>query len=222
EVNITIPTVFLSKKGGGIFFSLAKRMEQAHLPSPSLEQGDVLAEVSLSYNTLQDKKEGHSIKIDYRDSKPSKGMQLGHLLVDQFTSLHRAVTEHYMNNDQEKAYQLLKTVLQKLIAVDRDDLEQEVELVSALEQRFAFLSGNQSEAQERKPQIALWGSWEITRTKGNVSLRRGEYMSFNPAGEFFVHKQKDDQMVRTEFEDYISNDDQFYLSDSEITFEYDV
>lgn len=221
NVTITVPTIFLSENGGGIFFSLAKNQNSVHLPAPSLEEGESMAQVKLTYREKTNGPlQSDELAVKANAMLPSEGMKLGRALIDEFTALHYATTEHYMNNNQQEAYSVLHAVKSKLVNEHADVLASEIQLVSALERRFAFLSGNSVDSEGAPKYVGLWGAWKITNVRGGVTLKRGDVVKFNPESEFEVFSGSDGEMHRTEYEDYKVNEDQIYLEDSRLTFDY--
>jgi Ca-activated chloride channel homolog len=226
SVTVTIPTVFLSTNGGAIFFSLAKRLEDSHLPVRAIDDKSPLAQISLTYiSTMVNKTQQNTLAIYKPTSSPSSGMQLGHLLVDEYTSLYRATSEHYMNNDQEAGYRLLTQLLGKLSDPTlpkemQRGIADEQKLVHALHERFAFLAGHGSEITSPSKMVKLWGTWKIVGTSGNVTLKRDDIITFSPESEFSAFRTIATTEEEIESEDYQANEKQIYLTDSELTFDY--
>jgi Ca-activated chloride channel family protein len=84
-VAITIPTAFLSSNGGGIYASLGKGEERAHLPAATLADGAPLMDVSLSYvSALDGSKHGDALSIGSPTVQPATNLRLAQTLVDQY------------------------------------------------------------------------------------------------------------------------------------------
>ncbi|MDO8342677.1 MAG: VWA domain-containing protein [Cellvibrio sp.] len=226
SVSVTIPTVFLSTNGGAIFFTLAKRLEDSHLPARVINENLPVANISLSYvSALDASTHTDTLAVAGSTVAPSEGMQLGHVLVDEFTSLYRATSEHYLNNDQEAAYRLLSRLLEKMRNPALPDgitkqLVDEQKLVQALQERFAFLAGHESELKQKSNTAQLWGTWKIISTRGNVTLKRNDILTFSPSSDFATFRTVGEIEERIESEGYQANDQQIYLTDSELTFDY--
>ena len=222
-VSITVPTVFLSSKGGAIFFTLAKHIEDAHLPQKPINPGADLASIEMQYvSVTDDKQERYSLAVKNDSDRPSENMQLGHFLVDEFTALHRATSEHYFNNDQEKAYQILNTLKGKVSQSGSRALDGEKELIYALEERFAFISGHGSELGKKSNFAKLWGVWEITRVRGDVEWKRGDKLEFSVDNEYRLYRKEDSVYQLVEQEEYKSNNEQIFLYYHELTLDYRV
>lgn len=226
SVSVTIPTVFLSSNGGAIFFTLANRLEDSHLPTRPIDKALPVANISLSYVSAIDKTQHNdSLSVFNQATSPSEGIQLGHHLVDEYTSLYRATAEHYLNNDQESAYQILTRLLEKLSDpalpnAMQKNLAEEQKLVRGLQERLAYLAGHESELKQKTNVGKLWGTWKIIATQGNVTLKRNDIVTFSPASEFAVYRTVEGVEEQIEDEEYQSNDKQVYLTDSELTFNY--
>ncbi|WP_062065757.1 vWA domain-containing protein [Cellvibrio sp. OA-2007] len=226
SVSVTIPTVFLSSNGGAIFFTLANRLEDSHLPARTIDKALPIANISLSYVSASDKTQHKdSLAVFNQATSPSEGIQLGHHLVDEYTSLYRATAEHYLNNDQESAYQILTRLLEKLSdpslpTTMQKSLAGEQKLVRGLQERLAFLAGHESELKQKTNLGKLWGTWIIIATQGNVTLKRNDLVTFSPSSEFAVYRTIEGVEEQIEDEEYQANDKQIYLTDSELTFNY--
>ncbi|HTU67915.1 MAG TPA: VWA domain-containing protein [Steroidobacteraceae bacterium] len=220
-VTLTIPTVFLDNHGGGIFFTLAPEAEAGFLPEKS--DASPLASVAVDYTPLgKTTREGHGLTVALNPAGPSAGMKLGHLLIDEFTVLHGATSAHYLQNDQETAYQLLSRFHERLGATDIAGLDDERKLVDTLYSQIAFLSGHGAgEAAAIAPAfVKLWGRWKIVGVHGaDVDLHSGETLEFTPDNDMLTWAKKAAGAPRDE-ESYESNDRQIYLPESELVFHY--
>jgi Ca-activated chloride channel family protein len=223
-VRVTIPTVFLDNHGGGIFFTLMPETAATFLPEK--HDNAALADVSVSYLPLSTKAgaaalpQGHAISIALTGT-PSKGMQLGHTLIDEFTVLHEATSAHYLSNDQETAYQLLSGFRDRLEQTTFEGMDQEKKLIDSLHTRIAFLSGHGGEVNDTEvpPFVKLWGRWTVTRATGGVDIKRGDTLEFTPENDMRTWDAAGGDDPR-EQESYESNEKQIYLADSDMVFYY--
>jgi Ca-activated chloride channel family protein len=150
-------------------------------------------------------------------------MNLGHALVDEFTVLRRATTAHYMDNDQELAYQLVHGLATRLSNDRAADFDKERLLVYALEERFAFLSGHGNEPRQRRSPIAkLWGLWEVRSVQGRSSLRPTERLEFTPNAEFHLYRKQAGSHVLEEEAEFGANRRQIDIEDLGLVFDYEV
>jgi Ca-activated chloride channel family protein len=223
-VKIKLPTVFLSSKGGALFVALAKSREDANLPARPIATGTPLASLQLEYTPLNSGVvESDRIDAFAPPAKPSDAMQLGHLLIDEFTVLRRATTAHFLENDQELAYQLMHELAARLSNNKDEKLDQERLLAYALEERFAFMSGHTGEPlQRRSPVAKLWGLWEVRSVQGRSNLRPNERLEFTPDAQFRYYKKEESGHVIESEGEFGANRRQIDLEDLGLVFDYEV
>jgi len=223
-VKITIPTVFLSSKGGAMFVALAKSHASADLPARPLAGGAPLAFLELQYAPVSSGiVERDRIDAFRPPAKQSDAMKLGHALIDEFTVLRRATTAHYMENDQNLAYQLVHDLATRLSNNRDQDFDKERLLTYSLEERFAFLSGHTGEPrQHRSPIAKLWGTWEVRSVQGRSSLRPSERLEFTPAAGFRYYKKDGSAHVLDSEGDFGASRRQIDLEDLGLVFDYEI
>jgi Ca-activated chloride channel family protein len=223
-VKIKLPSVFLSSKGGALFVALAKSREDADLPARPVADGAPLASLQLQYVP------GNSgiVETDRIDAFPppakqSEAMKLGHILIDEFTVLRRATTAHYLENDQELAYQLVHALSIKLSNNKDEKFDQERLLAYSLEERFGFLSGHTGEPLHRRSAIAkLWGLWEVRSVQGRSNLQPHERLEFTPNAQFRYYKKQASGHVLESEGDFGANRRQIDLETLGLVFDYEV
>jgi Ca-activated chloride channel family protein len=223
SVAVTVPTVFLSDKGGGIFFTLAKAPDVAFLPATAIDAGEWLAAAEVTYLPVGAIQTGlHSISVMPPGAQMSPGMRTGRLLIDEFLAIHTAVTAHYRENDQEKAFQLVHAMAKRLQDVHDSGFEGERKLVNGLDEQLTFLSGHSSEGGKRSNFAMLWGKWEVTRVAGAATYARHDVLEFLPDDSFHVsyYRPRDGETEATG--EYQYNNRQLLLTDSELVFNYRV
>jgi len=223
-VKITIPTVFLSSKGGAMFVALAKSHASADLPARPLAGGAPLASLELQYVPVSSGiVERDRIDAFPPPAKQSDAMKLGHALIDEFTVLRRATTAHYMENDQNLAYQLVHDLATRLSNNRDQDFDKERLLTYSLEERFAFLSGHTGEPrQHRSPIAKLWGTWEVRSVQGRSTLRPSERLEFTPAAGFRYYKKDGSAHVLDSEGDFGASRRQIDLEDLGLVFDYEI
>jgi len=223
-VKITIPTVFLSSKGGAMFVALAKSHASADLPARPLAGGAPLASLELQYVPVSSGiVERDRIDAFPPPAKQSDAMKLGHALIDEFTVLRRATTAHYMENDQNLAYQLVHDLATRLSNNRDQDFDKERLLTYSLEERFAFLSGHTGEPrQHRSPIAKLWGTWEVRSVQGRSSLRPSERLEFTPAAGFRYYRKDGSAHVLDSEGDFGASRRQIDLEDLGLVFDYEI
>lgn len=221
-VAITVPTAFLSTEGGGVFFTLAKTSGAEFLPEPAVAPGTALADVSLSYVAARD---GRAMRDTVAvavpaDMRPGDGLRLAHTLVDEFLALRLGTTQFHAG-DEEAAYQTFRALSARLEGDPDARLKPERELASQLLAQAAFLSGNSDEAPPGVRAAAVVGQWEVTRVNGDIDLAKGDKLLLDDADWAEVVRKRG-QRPDDEGESYEVNDTQLLLSDSRITFNYEV
>lgn len=197
EMSFTIPSVFLSSKGGGIFMSMKGDVDAA--------KG--LADISLSYIGAIDKKKGsEKLAISGPSDVVSEGLKLGHLLSDEFKVLHNAASAAMFGGDMGKALKLTRAFEDRLLAMDKapegeyelvsdmgDILEKKIEGKSVQNARYRDINDisplvTLSEKQLSSAGANVYGPWKITRVKstsrslsgnGSIDLRVGDLLSFD-------------------------------------------
>ena len=176
-VTFTVPTVFLSSKGGGIFAAMARENDGTNLPEHSDDAP--FAAVELSYLDISDGKNYQDrliVEAGGRADNMSESMQLASLLVDEFTVLTEATKAHHVENDQETAYKLINALASKVRGLD-DAPEREETMIFALERRLARLSGHMSEVPAHAENKAEWlhGDWYVKKIKRDYRSKLTRY-----------------------------------------------
>lgn len=223
SVSMTVPTAFLSTEGGGLFVALAKGEGGAFLPEPSLAPGERLLDVDLSYVVAADGAEARqALAVAAPAGQASDGLRLGHLLLDEFQSLHRAAILHHKDGDEEGSYQVLRGFDGRLRAQTDPRLEPERKLVAEMLTRAAFLAGYAGEARAEGP-VNLLGAWTVARVDGDdeIDVRRGDQLRFDE-DELVVSRLKRGAFTADRPETYEANEDQVALSESGLVFDYRV
>jgi Ca-activated chloride channel family protein len=221
SVSMTVPTAFLSSEGGGLLLAMAK--SEAYLPEPRLAPGERLLDVDLTYTVAADGAEvSQVLAVAAPAVRASDGLQLGHLLLDEFQSLHRAATLHHKEGDEEGTYQVLKGLDGRLRAQADPRLEPERKLVAEMLTRAAFLAGYAGEARAQGP-VNLLGGWTVARVdgEGQIDLKRGDQLRFGEE-DLVVSRLKRGAFTVDEPEGYEANENQVALPESDLVFGYRV
>lgn len=139
-IQLHVSTLFLSKREGAIYLSLAN--------TGGPRSGKQLGSVSLSYEPRDGVPTASETAI-YPTEKlraaGNEGLSRGVLLVDELTVLKKATALHHESNDQEGAWQLVSALSARLAASDDPELASEIELVAHLEEILGKLAGRTSE-----------------------------------------------------------------------------
>jgi Ca-activated chloride channel family protein len=145
-IVLDVETIFLSRKKGAIYIGL-QRDGDPNLPPTKLGRGDVLGQVALAYEDAKDGKT-HQAQAAFalvERNLAGPGLTRGELLVDEATTLRRAAMLHHENNDQERAYQLVRALHSRLVQANDASLQGEIDLVGTLEDTLAEASGHAGE-----------------------------------------------------------------------------
>jgi Ca-activated chloride channel homolog len=221
--SITVPTVFLSTRGGGIFVALGREPDSKSLPRAPLADGSTLVKIKLSYKPVStDVTATDALSVAYR--RDSSGpMRLAAMLVDEFTTLRHATSEFHLRNDPRSAYHALAALSTRLAGEDRKALKTELETVGLLEARLAFLSGYGSEGKDgKKSFVAPWGKWRVSRSDADITIHPRDILEFTPDGDFMITRGSKRRGETDEMESYRSNNNQLYLDESGLLFTYTV
>lgn len=141
-VSMTIETIFLSRDKGGLFFSF-KPAGAGALPAA----GGPMADARISYLDTQGTR--HSDQIAFRHWQGRKlplGLARGQLLVDEITTLKRAISLHREQNETDQAFRLVRALRQRFQQARVPGLAKEHALLTQLDHTLTRLSGHHGEA----------------------------------------------------------------------------
>jgi Ca-activated chloride channel family protein len=217
-VEFTLPTVFLSKEGGGIFVTLAPA--EPNLPAP--RGGQSLVKVDLTYVGAADRKAGaHSLAIADISAKPGRDLVLGQALIDEYLGLKEGVTLYHAGDD-EGAYRVLRDLAVRLDRVDDPRLKAERELVGRLHAQTAFMSGHSAEPPKTVAFMGLYGDWRVVGVRGDIDLKPGDKMAFSAENEAVVTRIVAGVEKADDPEPYKADNRRLTLPDSEAVFRYQI
>ncbi len=140
-LQLTIETIFLSRKKGAIFVAFAPAGD---LPPPHGAPG----EARLRYTEVGGAQRTDAVGFDLVDDVPL-GLARGVMLVDEATALEKATGLHLQQNDQEGAYRIVRALRQRFEVADVPGLDGELKLIADLDRTLTRLSGHQGEGQAR-------------------------------------------------------------------------
>ncbi len=192
SVEFTVPTVFLSTRGGGIYTTLARSLSSNNLPSPDLGQGEPIVDVEISYAPINGERQTDKIQVSELGTQSPDTINQVSILLDQFIGLKAAMTEHHIHNDQENAYQIINRLNQRLQQIDSKELKkslaQEATLVAKLTEKLAYLSGHTSEVTSSS-ESKLWGIWKVISRRGKFNyerVKRNHFFVFSPDNQLLM------------------------------------
>jgi Ca-activated chloride channel family protein len=211
SVTITVPTLFLSRQGGGLFVSLAPEDAIADLPARPLAAGAPLLAVSHSYVPVGGSaSESGSLTVGAPVAVASDALTLGHALIDEYLSLRAGAAAHHIANDQDEAYAIVRDLYDRMSSVEsktlRRSLASERETVALLLDKVAFLSGHGSEVSGEFGS-SLWGHWRVAAVDdgfeycpwdvGDVLLfsATNEVVSFVPDGDSYAEDDRQEYLL---------------------------
>lgn len=206
-VTMSVSTVFMSSQGGGLFMSLDGTPSRPEQP---------LFKAEIQYT------EGKTRRRDAITAKPLSEPPLNlvkaEALSAQYTAMKTA-TQAYYDRKYDEAYDIFSAFEAKFSDKKIEGLEEEYELVSALNETLAIEAGK-IETLKNPPKYALLrGGWEVTRAKNMLDVKRGD--RFNFSKNHATHYRKS-MGFDTPYEEerYQVNDSQIYLRNSDLTFKY--
>lgn len=200
-IELSIETVFLSRKRGGIFFALAED-EPDDLPRKEMRRGAIVARASLEFLPVGNAEPvEQTVAVELQPSAEAEiGLKRGEYLINEYTHLKKATAQHLIENDQEASYQTLKQ-LRSLHPHDDPALKPEIELVERLFGTIALLSGHGSEigaveGGSEDGQV-LWGGWEILEAPDD----RYSHLVFWPGGGLEAYSESDGTFFLNDFKE---------------------
>lgn len=144
KVNLHLPTVFAGTKQGAIFVSMESVADE-HLPSNTVDTLE--SKLTLRYlNPEKRRRSRDSLTLTTgQDHQPSHGMQLGSLLIDEYLVLKSVAQAHHWDNDQTKAYWLIRSLYHQFVNQVALVPEPEMELINQLYATVAEAAGYANE-----------------------------------------------------------------------------
>jgi Ca-activated chloride channel family protein len=223
SVSITVPTAFLSTNGGGIFLSLAKAGERAHLPAAALAPGEALLDVALSYVGAGDGRQGADrIAVAAPESgAPSQPLRLAHLLVDEYFSLDGATRAFHQQGNPRRAFQLLSGINARLAAARLPGLDGERRLVGDMLQQASFYAGYSGELPSTLRHLSVVGTWQVASASGFEDLARGDRLQFTSDRELLTFRRNPRRGQEAEDEEsYEINERQVFFPETNVVLDY--
>lgn len=223
SIAVTVPSVFLSSNGGGIFASLAKSDTRKYLPPASLDTATPLMTVSLSYTSALDGAKGSDrVAVGVPQGEAPAKLRLAQSLIDQYLTMDMATRVYHEKGDAKAAFAALDGLSQRLATVDFADLKAERELVDTMRGKAALYAGYSGEVpKELRPQRVL-GKWRVVSLSGVEDLSRGDIMEFDEDGEVTTYFQRplrgDDEL----YQEFQINEREIYIPEGNLRVRYTV
>lgn len=217
-VSFTVPTVFLSKEGGGIFVTLART--EPNLPAPRLAPDQPLTKVELTYVDARTGADGaHSLTIAGVSARPGQDLVLSQVLMDEYLLLSRG-SELFHDGDDEGAYEAFRQLSARLDQANDPRLKPERELAGRLYGQTAFLSGHSAEPPKALSALELFGDWSVTSVRGGIDLRRGDKLALGTDNRALVTRMAGGEEKWAEPEPFRARGNKLMLPESQTTFRY--
>ena len=222
-ITVTVPTIFLSTNGGGIFLTMSKSDDRADLPTATTMPGTSLADVSLDYRLGKENRlvTGKATALA-SDATPSVPLRQAMALVDEYVSLRDATTAFHQRNDAKGAFATLAGLQSRLRGNGLTGMEKEDKLVTTMLGQAAFYAGYSGEMPKTIRHLAVVGKWEITGAEGFADLARGDRLEFTNDREMLTYRKKAGFDDADDSESYEINENAIHLIDSRLVMRYSV
>jgi Ca-activated chloride channel family protein len=222
SVEVGIATAFLGSRAGQLFVTLARLAE---LPPRAATADEPLARVMMSYQPLTGPQPRNAILplAIGTPAEPSRALQLGRLLIDEFTTLRRASTAYHVEGDEKAAFEHLHAFAPRMRNSRFAGLDRERQLVNSLEEQLAFLSGRADDAELVRSRISrLWGVWRVRSVQGRTDFRANERVEFTPDSKFRFFERESGRLVVTSVTNISASRQQIVMDYSGIVYNYEV
>jgi Ca-activated chloride channel homolog len=222
-ITVTIPTVFLSNNGGGIYVTLGKSSELQDLPVATIDASKPLMDVSLSYTEAKSGKFGADrLAVASPSGTASAPLRLSQTLVDQFLSMRSATTAYHIDNDPKRAFSILSDLENRLKNSSLAELNPELKLVNDMRGEAAFYSGYSGELPKNIRHRAISGSWKVVQTSGFTDVFTGNTMTFDADDdESYVTTKRANPprgIEEKDSEEFAVNEKNIFFKESDIVF----
>jgi len=218
-IAITVPTVFLSTNGGGIFVTLARASDRADLPVAPLTAGKPALEVSADWVTNDGKPGGDRIAAALTGARPSAPLRTAYMLTDQYLAMRDATTAFHQGKPKV-AYAILSGLAGRMKGSGLPGMDGETKLVDDLTQRAGFYSGYGGEPPRSMRHLAVVGRWSVVGVSGFEDVRRGDQFEFTQTREFTTYRRATGFENPAESESYEINERSIHLVSSGMVMRY--
>lgn len=236
-IELTVPSVFLSSKSGGIFLGV----------SGEALSGQPLANASINYVVARtDEKQSGRLQIaSAGPADPSVGLQRAHLLVDEFSVLRAVAEADKFRRRDGRELSLLVRFSDRLGRSDTDKFDEEVELIDELLYTLQDTDYAEPVIDDHPSNYArvgvdvedprLNGIWEIVRVSDSPTSRisrldtqfgKSDLIAFdqidNMANSQFANLLRGDPAFATESIEIDPDKETITFWDSDTVFEYEI
>jgi Ca-activated chloride channel family protein len=220
-VTVTVPTVFLSTNGGGIYATMAKSSERADLPAATIAPGEPLMTVALDYHPAKGGSDGSDrVTVAAPSVAPSVALRQAGLLVDEYLVLRDATTAYHVNNDAKTAFAALNGFSARLQSSGLPGMQKERKLLGDMIGQAAYYAGFTGEMPRTLRHLGVVGKWRIVQASGFTDLHRGDTLEFTDERELLTSHAS--EAAEDEDEPYQINEREIRLVDSKLVMQYAV
>ncbi len=179
SIAFTIPSVFLSSEGGGIFMGV----------SGEGKSGSFI-DIDLSYvDARTDKKYASQLAVPAQTSVPSEGMKRAHTLVNEYIVVKEVTQAKFFGEDLTKGRTYMRQLRQTLSSQAGDPVYQEAAFIDD----YIDLLGESEEAVDapcyyKHCNSPVMGRWQVTKVRktsrsmfgnGDIDIRKGDRIAFH-------------------------------------------
>ena len=209
SVSAFIGSAFLSSNGGGIFASLTG---EGNVTAP--------ASIAISYEDALSGERGSAVADATAVSdNPPEPMLLAQALVDQYSTMHSALTAYHRGGEVESIQGRLAALSERLKGHKLASLEGEIALVDRLQKTSAeIVAYNSSPARARLREVL--GEWEVLRHRGVDDIARGDFVSIDDNMSFVTERKSGRDAGDDIWQSYEINEKQLHIVGSGLVFYY--
>lgn len=218
-ITITVPTVFLSTNGGGIFVTMARASDRADLPMAPIAPGEPVLQVSANWNTARGMAGSDQVAATLTDARPSEPLRTAYMLTDQYVSMRDATTAFH-KGDPKAAYSILTGLSGRMRGSGLAGMEPEVKLVADLSTRAGFYAGYGGEQPPSMRPFAVIGRWRVVAANGFDDVRRGDEFEFTQDRQFSTYRRATGFENPDDTEGYEINERSIHLTGSRMVLDY--
>lgn len=218
-ITITVPTVFLSTNGGGIFVTMAKAGDRADLPMAPVAKGEPVLEVNADWTQGEGVRGSDRIAASLTDTRPSVPLRTAHMLTDQYLSMREATTAFH-KGDPKTAHRVLAGLSTRMTGSGLPGMEGEVKLVGDLTQRAGFYSGYGGEPPRSMRHLTVVGRWRVVGVTGFEDVKRGDQFEFSSDRSFSTFRKATGYVTPDDTEPYEINEESIHLVGSRMVLQY--
>lgn len=220
-ITVTVPTVFLSTNGGGIFATVDKASDRADLPAAPIPAGQPLLDVAVKWHDAATGAPGSDrTTVAPTGTQASPALRKAHLLVDEYLAMREATIAFHRRSDPKTAYSLLNGLATRLKTSGLEGMDKEQKLVDSMLAQAALYSGYGGEQPKSLRHLAVVGRWRVVDIRGFDGVARGDTLEFTPDREMLTYRRGEGLEQPDESESYEINERELHLVNSGLVMSY--